>query len=94
MAYRTSRLTFVVSNVVVWLTMTAILVVVPDQLDRWLSLEISRVVGWAVAVSVWVLTVEPQWKERFGPLARFAFQFVLWVGAALTAIWIIEQVGP
>jgi hypothetical protein len=71
--------------------MTGILVIVPDQLDRWLSLEISRVVGWAVAVSLWVLTVEQQWKERFGPLLRFPFQLVLWVSAALTAIWISEQ---
>ena len=91
MRYRTSRLVFVSSNVVVWFLMTGILVIVPDQLDRWLSLEISRVVGWAVAVSLWVLTVEQQWKERFGPLLRFAFQLVLWVAAALTAIWISEQ---
>jgi hypothetical protein len=84
---------FVASTVVVWVAMTAILVVVPDQLNRWLPLEISRVVGWAVAVSVWVLTVEEQWKARFGPLARFAFQLILWVGAAVTAMWIVERVA-
>jgi hypothetical protein len=94
MAYRTSRAVFVSSSVGVWVLMTIILVVVPDWLDRWVSLEIARVVGWAVAVSVWVLTVEQQWKERFGPFLRFLFQLVLWVGAALTAIYISEQATP
>ena len=38
------------ANLVVWLVMVAILVVVPDSLERWMSLEVARVVGWAVAV--------------------------------------------
>ncbi len=83
---------FVLRNAVVWLLMAAILVVVPDQLERWMSLEVARVIGWAVACGVWVVVVEQEWKARFGPFARFAFQLVLWVGAALVALWISDQV--
>lgn len=82
---------FVSANAAVWLAMTAILVVVPDYLSRWLPLDVSRVVGWAVACGVWVVAVESQWKQRFGVLARFALQLVLWIGAALVAIWISDQ---
>jgi hypothetical protein len=82
----------VVANVLVWATMTAILVVLPDWLMRWLPLEVSRVIGWAVACGVWVITVEQQWKARYGPLVRLAAQFVLWVSAALFALWISDQV--
>jgi hypothetical protein len=86
-----SRTTFIVSNVIVWCAMTAILVVVPDTLERWMSLEIARVIGWGVAGSLWVVAVEPMWKARFGPFARFVLQLILWVGAALVAITISEQ---
>ena len=92
MADAASRVTFVVANVVVWLVMTAILVVVPDQLQRWMSIEVARVLGWGIAGSVWVVAVEQQWKARFGPVARFFLQLVLWVSAALVAIYISEQV--
>jgi len=91
MAEQTSRAVFVTANVVVWLVMTAILVVVPDMLTRWLSLEVSRIIGWGVASSIWVVAVEQQWKARFGPFARFFLQLILWVGAALVAIYISEQ---
>lgn len=91
MPERSSRVAFVTINVVVWFVMTAILVVVPDLLDRWMPLEFARVVGWGVAGSVWVVSVEHQWKLRFGPLARFFLQLVLWVSAALVAITISEQ---
>ena len=76
--------------------MVAILVVVPDSLERWLSLEVARVVGWAVACAVWVVAVERQWQQRVGPFARFFLQLTLWVSAALVAIWISDQarVGP
>lgn len=84
-------LPFIVGNAIVWLTMTAILVVVPDTLERWMPLEIARVIGWAVACSVWVVAIERQWQERVGPLARFGLQLALWVGAAMTAIWISDQ---
>jgi hypothetical protein len=84
-------LMFVAVNFVVWLVMVAILVVVPDQLERWLGLEFARVVGWAVACGVWVVAVERQWQQRFGPFTRFALQLVLWVGAALLASWISDQ---
>jgi hypothetical protein len=91
MAERTSRAVFIIANVVVWLVMTAILVVVPDVLERWLSIEVSRIVGWGVAGSVWVVAVEQQWKARFGPIARFFLQLVLWISAALVAIYVSEQ---
>ena len=48
--------------------MVVILVVVPDSLERWLSLEIARVVGWAVACAVWVVAVERHWQQRVGPV--------------------------
>jgi hypothetical protein len=75
----------------VWLVMVAILVVVPDVLARSIRLEVARVIGWALACAVWVVAVEREWQERFGPVVRFALQLVLWVAAALTAIWISEH---
>ncbi len=84
---RGSTWRFVLMNVVVWLLMVAILVVVPDTLEPRLSMPVARVLGWAVACSVWVVTVEGGWQRRFGVLARFVVQLVLWVGAALVAMW-------
>ena len=55
------------------------------------GLEFARVIGWAVACAVWVVLVERQWQARIGPFLRFFAQLVLWVGAALLAIWISEQ---
>lgn len=86
---RTPR--FVAINLAVWLVMVAILVVVPDVLARSMRLEVARVIGWALACAVWVVAVEREWQARFGPLARFALQLVLWVAAALAAIWISEH---
>jgi len=83
---------FVVRNALVWVLMAAILVIVPDELARWISIDIARVIGWAVACGVWVIVVEQEWKARFGPLARFGFQLLLWVSAALVAIWISDTV--
>lgn len=82
---------FVVANVCVWAAMVAILVVLPDSIARWLPLEVSRVIGWAVACTVWVVTVEQQWKVRYGPLTRILAQFILWVTAALFALWLSDQ---
>lgn len=82
---------FIATNVLVWCAMTAILVVVPDWLDRWLPLEVSRVLGWALACGVWVVAVEQQWKVRYGPFTRFAAQLVLWVSAALFALWVSDE---
>jgi hypothetical protein len=82
---------FVAANVCVWLAMTAILVVLPDQLERWLPIQVSRIIGWAVACAVWVVTVEAQWKMRCGPIVRFGVQLVLWVTAAVLAIWLDDQ---
>ena len=85
---------FLVVNVLTWILMTVILVVVPDTLEPWLGFEVARVVGWAVACGVWVLAVESDWQARFGPLVRFGCQLVLWVAAALLAIWISDQARP
>ena len=71
--------------------MVAILVVLPDSIARWLPLEVSRVIGWAVACTVWVVTVEQQWKVRYGPLTRILAQFILWVTAALFALRLSDQ---
>ena len=47
--------------------------------------------GWAVAGGFWVVSVEREWQARFGPFTRFGLQTVLWVGAALLAIFISDQ---
>ena len=39
MPLRRTPLVFVAVNFVVWLVMVVILVVVPDQLERWLGIE-------------------------------------------------------
>jgi hypothetical protein len=91
MPRRPRTLRFVASNLLVWLLMVAILVVVPDLLAQWIRLEIARVIGWALACAVWVVAVEREWQDRFRPFARFALQLVLWVAAAMTAIWISES---
>ncbi len=88
---RLSPWRFIVRNALVWILMVVILVVVPDELNRWIAIDIARVIGWAVACGVWVIVVEQEWKARFSPLARFALQLVLWVGAALLAMWISDQ---
>lgn len=88
MPSRPSIWPFLFMNAVVWVVMVVILVVVPDTLERWLSLEVSRVLGWAVACAVWVVSVEHQWKLRVGAFPRFLLQLMLWVSAALVAGWI------
>lgn len=85
---------FLLGNVVVWFLMTVLLVVVPDVLEERVGIEVARVMGWAVACTVWVVAIEAQWKVRVGPVSRVVLQFLLWVGAALTAIWITELVTP
>ena len=93
MTRRRSALLFALANLLVWLAMVVILVVVSDGLSRWVRVEVARVVGWAVACGVWVLAVERGWQERFRPLPRFVLQLVLWVAAALVALWISENTG-
>jgi len=83
---------FVMRNALVWILMATILVIVPDELNRWMPIDIARVLGWAIACGVWVIVVEKEWQARFGPFARFAFQLILWVSAALVALWISDQV--
>jgi hypothetical protein len=91
MAPRAGLATFLIFNAFVWVLMTVILVLVPDRLEQWLGLELARIIGWAVACGVWVVAVEASWKARYGPFTRFALQFVLWVSAALVAMWISEM---
>ncbi len=88
---RGSTLTFLATNVVVWVVMVVILVFVPDWLERWVGLEVGRVIGWAIAGGFWVVSVERAWQVRYGPLTRFVLQTVLWVLAALLAIYISDQ---
>lgn len=83
---------FVLANVAIWLVMTAILVLVPDVLERWVGLDVARVIAWTVACGVWVVTIESQWKARVGPIKRFVFQLLLWIAAALVALWIRDLV--
>jgi hypothetical protein len=87
---RSSRGRFIGTSAVVWLVMTVILVVVPDQLERWMPLQFARVVGWVLACGVWVVVVEAEWKARFGPVMRFVAQIVLWLSAALVAIFVSD----
>jgi len=91
MAQRTGLSTFLLVNVLVWALMTTILVLVPDALERWLGFELARVLGWAVACGVWVVVVESAWKARFGPFTRVGCQLLIWISAALVAMWISEQ---
>jgi len=83
--------TFLLVNICVWLLMIVILVLVPDMLDQWTSIEFARVIGWAIASGLWVVAVGAEWQQRVRPLTRFGVQFALWVSAALIAIWISEQ---
>jgi hypothetical protein len=85
-----SLVRFALQNVAVWLAMIIVLVVVPDSLDGWLDLAVARAIGWALAGSVWAVTIERQWQARMGALARFPLQVLLWVSAALVAIWISD----
>lgn len=71
--------------------MTAILVVLPDQLVRWMDISVGRAIAWAVAGGVWVVAIERQWQARFHALARFPLQVLLWASAALVAMWLSDQ---
>jgi len=82
---------FALRNVVVWLAMIVILVIVPDSLERWMPLAVARVLGWAVACGVWVVAVESEWQRRLSAFPRFLVQIVLWVTAALVAMWTSDQ---
>ncbi len=68
---------FVLLNVVMWLVMTVILIVLPDQLGRWVGLGGARAVG-------------RQWQARMGALARFPLQVLLWASSALVAMWLSD----
>ena len=82
--------TFLLLNVVMWVVMTAILVILPDALDRWVDITIARAFAWAIAGSVWVVAIERQWRARMGALARFPLQVGLWASAALVATWLSD----
>jgi hypothetical protein len=84
-------LQFVLLNAVMWVVMTTILLVLPDQLDRWMDLSVARAIGWAVAGALWVVAIERQWQARMGALARFPLQVLLWASAALVAMWLSDQ---
>ena len=87
---RRSGLAFGLRSTVVWLVMVVVLVVVPDWLEQWMQLHIARIFGWVLASGMWVAVLEREWQERFGPIARFALQIVIWLAAALTAAWVSD----
>ena len=89
---RPASIPFVLANVLMWALMTAILTVMPDALARWLSLELGRVVAWAVASGLWVVVLQQPWRTRLGPFSLFFLQVTLWVSAALVAIWMSDTV--
>ena len=82
---------FLALNLILWVVMTDILVVLPDQLVRWVDLSVGRALAWAVAGAVWVVAIERQWQARMGALARFPLQVLLWASAALAAMWVSDQ---
>jgi hypothetical protein len=75
----------------VWVAMVVVLVVVPDALQPWLSLQVARVCGWVLASGIWVAVLERDWQRRFPPLSRFGLQMMAWLSAALAALWISDQ---
>jgi len=83
--------TFIGLNAVMWVVMTAILVILPDALDRWVDITIARAFAWAIAGCVWVVAIERQWRARMGALARFPLQVGLWASAALVATWLSDM---
>jgi hypothetical protein len=88
---RPSGFGFGIRSTIVWIVMVIVLVVVPDALERWVSLEVARVCGWVLASGIWVAALEREWRERFRPFARFVLQIAAWLAAALLAGWISEQ---
>jgi hypothetical protein len=90
MTRRPSTLPFMAANILMWLLMMVVLVVVPDTLERWTSIEIARVVGWALASGLWVVALQAAWRRRVGPFVLFVLQLGLWVSAAIVAIWISD----
>jgi hypothetical protein len=91
---RRPALSFAAANVLLWLLMTAILIIVPDALERWMSIEIARVIGWAVASGLWVVVLQPAWRSRVGPFTLFVLQVAIWVSAAIVAISLSEMARP
>lgn len=73
-----------------WLVMIAVLILVPDFLESWMSLPVARVCGWVLASGLWVAIVEREWRESFSPLPRLLLQMFVWLSAALIAIYISD----
>ena len=88
---RRSGYAFAARSFAVWLVMVAVLVLVPDALERVLSLQVARICGWVLASGLWVAILEREWRERFRPVTRFTLQIGAWLSAALVAIWISDQ---
>jgi len=81
---------FVARSGAVWLIMIVVLIVVPDSLEGWMPLPIARVCGWVLASGIWVAVVEREWRERFSPIPRFLIQIVVWLSAALIAVYVSD----
>jgi len=88
---RRTWLGFRIWSVAVWLLMVAVLVVVPDTLERWMPLHFARVCGWVLASGLWVAILERDWQDRFKPIPRFVLQVLVWLAAALVATWLSDQ---
>jgi len=88
---RRTALGFRLWSLAVWLLMVAVLVVVPDTLERWMPLQFARVCGWVLASGLWVAILERDWQGRFAPVTRFVLQVIVWLAAALAATWISDQ---
>jgi len=81
---------FVAWSGAVWLVMIVVLIVVPDSLEDWMPLPVARVFGWVLASGIWVAVVEREWRERFSPIPRFLIQIVVWLSAALIAVYVSD----
>ena len=85
---------FIFANVCMWAAMMAVMVVVADQLERWMPLTIARALGWAVASGLWDVALQQAWRRRVGPLALFAIKLPLWGRAATSALWVSDLFRP
>jgi len=75
-----------------WAVMTAGLAILPAMIGNLLDDPWPVVIAWAIVSMAWV-PVEVVLRARLGPLARFAINLPLWVGAALCGFWLRQVLG-
>ena len=76
---------------VVWLAMVVVLVLVPDALEQWIPLDIARICGWVLASGIWMVVLDRDFRERYGPFVRFTLQLAAWLSAAILAVTISDR---